>query len=662
MIKGTARHQRRLGVYSLGFLWQPALRRALCDAGWDVGAGASGADAIGVWGRRGVAWRGAAMARRTGKPLITLEDGFLRSIHPSSKSPVISLILDDVGVYYDASAPSRLEQLIAEGTGDVERARRGVERLLSARLSKYNHAPDMAKPPIGHVLVVDQTAGDASITWGGATEASFARMLNAAKAEHPGAQIIIKRHPETASGAKQGYYSDRDASGAAIISDAVNPWDLIEGAIAVYTVSSQLGFEALIAGKPVRCFGSPFYAGWGATQDEAMIPRRECARTTDQIFAAAYLDYPTYFDPWNGGLSNFEAACDALRTLRAAHQRNMQPTVCSGVRLWKRRYVSAFLQAPSAPVRYENDAKIAAALAARLNARHVVWGATAETKGASQLEDGFLRSAGLGAALTPPLSLTLDHEGIYYDPTRPSGLERLIANVPTDEASLSRAAKLRCRLIELGVSKYNLKSAGFERPDHSRVVLVAGQVEDDASIRKGASGVKTNLGLLKTVRQAAPDAYIIYKPHPDIEAGLRPGAVNLEDVTRLADSIARNVSASEILDAVDEVWTITSLLGFEALLRGKLVVTFGAPFYAGWGLTEDHGDIPARRTARPSLDGLIHAALIDYPMYRDPVSGLPCEVEVIVERLAAGLGQAGAAGRALSKIQGVAASYAWLWR
>lgn len=659
MTDDAAPQMRRLGVFSLGFLWQPALRRALNSAGWRVGAGAGGADAIGVWGRRGVAWRGAAMARRTGKPLITLEDGFLRSVRPGAKSPVVSLIIDDIGVYYDAGAPSRLEHLIAEGAADAERAQRAIARLRSARLSKYNHAPDLADPPQGHVLVIDQTFGDASVTWGGASEASFTRMLDAAKAEHPGAQIIIKRHPETSSGAKQGYLGN---SGGAIVADAVNPWDLIEGAKAVYTVSSQLGFEALIAGKPVRCFGSPFYAGWGATADETAIPRREARRSADQIFAAAYLEYPTYFDPWNGGLSDFEAACDALETLRAAHWRTTRPTVCSGVRMWKRRYVSAFLQGPGAPVHYEDNAPKAAALAKRLNARHVVWGSASGEEGASRLEDGFLRSAGLGAALTPPLSLALDDEGIYYDPTRPSTVERLIAGAPTDKGSLARARNLKMRLIDLGVSKYNLKGADFSRPDHPRVVLAVGQVENDASILKGATDVRTNLGLLKAVRAAAPDACIIYKPHPDIEAGLRPGAIDPAEVARLADAIAANVSATAILDAVDEVWTITSLLGFEALLRGKKVVTLGAPFYAGWGLTEDRGDIPARRSARPSLDGLIHAALIDYPMYRDPVSGLPCEVEVIVDRLVAGQGQAGAAGRTLSRLQGMAASYAWLWR
>jgi capsular polysaccharide export protein len=56
-------------------------------------------------------------------------------------------------------------------------------------------------------------------------------------------------------------------------------------------------------------------------------------------------------------------------------------------------------------------------------------------------------------------------------------------------------------------------------------VLVVGQVEDDASIRLGAGVVRTNLGLLTAAAHANPGARIIYKPHPDVEAGLRPGTI-----------------------------------------------------------------------------------------------------------------------------------------
>jgi len=87
---------------------------------------------------------------------------------------------------------------------------------------------------------------------------------------------------------------------------------------------------------------------------------------------------------------------------------------------------------------------------------------------------------------------------------------------------------------------------------------------------------------------------------------------------------------------VDEVHVNTSLTGFEALLRHKPVTTYGVPFYAGWGLTTDLGPVPSRRNATRTLDELVAAALLLYPRYLDPLTGLPCPAEVVVGRLGAG--------------------------
>ncbi len=70
------------------------------------------------------------------------------------------------------------------------------------------------------------------------------------------------------------------------------------------------------------------------------------------------------------------------------------------------------------------------------------------------------------------------------------------------------------------------------------------------------------------------------------------------------------------------------------LLRGKSVSVHGRPFYGGWGLTEDL--VPfERRTRTLSVDELVAVALILYPRYVDPVSGLVCPPEILVDRLAA---------------------------
>ena len=156
---------------------------------------------------------------------------------------------------------------------------------------------------------------------------------------------------------------------------------------------------------------------------------------------------------------------------------------------------------------------------------------------------------------------------------------------------------------------------------------------------------------------------ILYKPLPDVEAGLRTGQIPPDALEKLADMVLPRTNPADLLDRVDEVWTMTSLMGFEALLRGVKVTTTGAPFYAGWGLTRDLGRIPARRAARPTIEGLAHATLIDYPRYHDPVTDLPCPVEVVADRLASGtIPRPSRANRALAKLQGVFASYARFWR
>lgn len=218
---------------------------------------------------------------------------------------------------------------------------------------------------------------------------------------------------------------------------------------------------------------------------------------------------------------------------------------------------------------------------------------------------------------------------------------------------------LRRSIIASGISKYNLK--GGELLDMLKVwrILVVGQVEDDASIRLGTGEVCTNLGLLQAARVANPDAYIVYKPHPDVEAGLRVGALGPQN---FSDVIMVDADPVKLIEACDEVWTMTSVLGFEALLRGKDVTCLGTPFYAGWGLTRDLGAASARRGGTVTLDQLVHATLVDYPRYMDPVSGLPCSAELIVDRLAEGRAAKPPMLRILAKLQGLFAGHASIWR
>jgi len=282
---------------------------------------------------------------------------------------------------------------------------------------------------------------------------------------------------------------------------------------------------------------------------------------------------------------------------------------------------------------------------------------------AVRIEDGFLRSRGLGADLIPPLSLVCDDLGMYYDPSSPSLMEELIAaSIDLPEDARKRAERLIARVIEAGLSKYNLgHPAPVDDLPPGRRILVPGQVEDDASIRLGAGKICTNRALLQATRAANPAAIIIFKPHPDVEAGLRDGAV--PDAKIYADAVWDQADPIAAINAVDSVWTMTSLIGFEALIRGKDVTCTGMPFYAGWGLTDDRGAPCPRRAATPDLTALVHAVLIDYPRYFDPKTRLACPVEVVVDRLRDGeIPRPTRLNRLTAKLQGAFASYAHLWR
>jgi capsular polysaccharide export protein len=636
--------------FNAGFLTQGRVRRILTLAGYDLRLGKPDAtDDVVVWGHSQYAPRGEAVADATGASLVRVEDAFLRSLHPGrTGEPPLGLVIDRTGMHFDATRPSDLETLLArhplDNTALLDRARDVMARMSDAHLSKYSAVdPSIDPPDPGFVLIVDQTRGDASIRLGQANADSFAEMLTWARQDHPDATLVIKTHPETQSGHRDGHFDPTNLPPNVVIEDRpISPWRLFEHARAVYTVSSQLGFEAILAGHRPVTFGVPFYAGWGLTDDRRPTPaRRGRPLTRAQLVAAAMILHPIWYDPYRDRLCPVEDVLATLEAQSRAWREDRNGYVALGFSDWKHAHHRAFFGGKS--VTFARD--VARAVE---DGRPVqVWAgresdilreaARRANRPLFRVEDGFLRSRGLGARLVPPLSLVQDDLGISYDPSRASRLERLIAEAAAlDPARLRRAERLIATLTRKRITKYNLAPVNPlpELPKDRAVILVPGQVEDDASVRLGAGDVTTNLDLLRTARRLYPNGHLIYKPHPDVEVGLRRGAVPIADLVELADHVANGADPLKLIARADRVVTMTSGLGFEALIRGVPVTTLGAPFYAGWGLTTDLGEVPPRRRARPSLPALVHATLVAYPRYHDPVTGLPCPVEVAVERLA----------------------------
>jgi capsular polysaccharide export protein len=227
---------------------------------------------------------------------------------------------------------------------------------------------------------------------------------------------------------------------------------------------------------------------------------------------------------------------------------------------------------------------------------------------------------------------------MYFNARSPTDLEDILRTYEfdTDAGILTRATAAIALIQSLGLSKYNASpSVDIGRiygPKQSKRVLVLGQVERDASIIYGCSSRMTNNELVLMARQENPDAQVIYKPHPEVLQGIAGTLSDPNHVMHAAEILREDISLADSLKTIDHVYTITSLAGFEALMRGIRVTTAGCPFYSGWGLTDDRQH-NSRRGRKLTVEQVFAAAYILYAKYIDPATGTRIEIEDAIEIL-----------------------------
>lgn len=327
-----------------------------------------------------------------------------------------------------------------------------------------------------------------------------------------------------------------------------------------------------------------------------------------------------------------------------------------GFSAWKQTWLRRYFRDRALVFLSENldsagfESAYRAEILARDSAEFFVWGvkapafvlAFAQRHGIAIrfVEDGFVRSSGLGASKAAPMSLCLDSRAPYFSAREPSDLETLLGryDFAADGELMRRAGRGIAMLIESGVSKYNhvgpIDIESLYGRKREQRVLVLGQVEDDASIRYGCDRALTNNDVVRLAAAENPDAQIIYKPHPDVLSGHRPAQSDPDDVRHLSRVITLPLPLAQALETIDHVYTISSLGGFEALMRGLRVTTLGCPFYSGWGLTDDRQP-NARRQRQLTVREVFAAAYLLYPRYFEPASGEPLSFEAVVRRLRA---------------------------
>ncbi len=599
------------------------------------------------WGRKKSGLKAVELAKKHNVKFLLLEDGFLRSLNLGvENSPSFSIVKDEIGIYYDATAPSKLENILNTyefSSEELEQAKKAIELIKKEKLSKYNNNLCLPKELFNaneeRVLIITQVANDTSLKFGLADNFSTQDIINEAIKENPNAKIYIKIHPDVLSSKKQSDFNAQDLpSKCVVIKENYNPIELLSHFKKVYTKTSGMGFEALMLKQECVCYGMPFYAGWGLTQDKQMCKRRLKKRSLEEVFCAAYILYSEYFNPYLNQKSDIFDTIYTLAKYKKIEQANSNTLYFLGFTLWKRWFMRPFFKAKNNKIIFLNS--LDELYKANLNPEDkiFIWGKKYDKALLAKdfnneiflVEDGFLRSVFLGSDLTRPFSLIIDSKGLYVDPNHPSDLEDILQNHIFDESLKQRAKKLITMIMQNKFSKYNgLKHEKLNFNTNKKIILIPAQVEDDASMILGGADFDT-LKLLQSVRAANKDAFVVFKPHPDVLSGNRKGLKDKDIILEYCDEIIENVSIDSAINACDEVHTITSTSGFDALLRAKKVVVYGKPFYAGWGLTQDLHHI-SRRTRVLSLEELVAGVLILYPRYIHPKSKNLCEVELALD-------------------------------
>jgi len=605
------------------------------------------------------------------------------SISPAEKG--YSYIRDSSGPHFDSRSPSELENILNfyDFDWDQEKSLRAtnlLNKFVDLDISKYNHIPKVdniesiyKEKSSKRVLILGQMRGAQSLVLANPRGYTYSDLVQIAAKENPGAQILFKPHPKAflPNGRLKDKFDDlqRLDINFQIVDAEIPIGQALETIDQVYTISSLAGFEAIVRNIKTTVLGLPFYAGWGLADERVNIERRARNLTVAQVFAAAYLVYPIYVDTLYKKKIEPEEAFELIfeekqkekvkktsmifgdQEIFAKDPEGKKTAFLLIFHQWKQDFFRKVFSEYKVHYLPSNisASKLEEILDFVENSELIIWGYKESesisdfirAKGIKvrRVEDGFVRSIALGAEHSIPASVAIDSEYLYFDSRGQSDLEKILLSYDftSNQQLIAEARECIDLICQSKVSKYNHvenKSAvDIMGVKEKRRVLVVGQVEDDASIRFGCSKKFLNNDLVILARLENPDAEIFYKPHPDVIGGHREYRSDPKLVEGYAHVLYEPMALADVLEEVDHVYTITSLAGFEALIRGIKVTTIGCPFYSGWGLTDDRQP-NERRVRKLSVEELFAGAYLLYPKYFDLIENKPCSAKKVIRDIA----------------------------
>ena len=305
------------------------------------------------WGRKKSGLNAIKLAKKSNSKFVLLEDGFIRSTSLGiNNSPSFSIVEDDIGIYYDATVPSKLENILntydfKEDKNLINTSKKAIYLIKKHHISKYNQSDDIKdsyfKSDQKRVLVIAQTFGDSSLEYGLSNTFTTDQMISSAIEENKDSQVYIKIHPDVLTGKKK---SDIDINTidkrCKIITDDINPISLLKHFHTVYTKTSQMGFEAILVGCKCVCFGMPFYAGWGITDDRIKCVRRKRILNKEEVFAASYILYTRYFNPYTNKPSDIIDTIKTIVRYKSKEKQKNKKVYLFGFSRWKHGFVRVF--------------------------------------------------------------------------------------------------------------------------------------------------------------------------------------------------------------------------------------------------------------------------------------------------------------------------------
>lgn len=571
------------------------------------------------------------------KPILRLTSGIISSY--LTKEETLSIYKSTNGIYFDSTQDNNLDLLLRSSwqpdSEDIYIANLSIEMIKKYRITKTNEYPDVSfsffsNNEFPNILLIDQIIDSPKVILGNSNEQTFNDMLLSVFHSYPNYNIYVKLHPDTINHNKEGYlqkllkkYSLLDYPLIHVINENYNVISFFDFVEEIFVVTSQVGFEAILRDKKVTCYGLPFYSGWGLTNDMQVSKKTKPNRNTVELFVAIMIKYTKYLNPFTKKLGTILDLLEYI-SLQKRHSLNKKAIIFNTNKnnsLLVKKLFKNYSEVNSLSNFHKHEDKPI------IFTDHIhSYEKLSKDYPSSFIREGFLFPNSLNNKKAS--SIILDYSGAYFNPSIYSDLDFLLNyeyfteyEYLIAEKFLINYEKQLSTLLSKESSENLLKI--INNSSNKKIVFIIGQDENSELLFYGKQdNIQNNFQLISEVCKKTSNSLIIYKPPSN---GINKyyslfNSNSLQTLKNLANKnnnsfyIEKKLSFLKCISLSEEIHTINSNFGLDAIIQSKKVFTYGLPFYGGYGLTNDMYSYPKEKSSLSILD-LILGTYIYYPIY-----------------------------------------------